>query len=201
MPTTRNSVEVSAEALERLIFWVRGERVILDSAIARLYRVDVKRLNQAVRRNRKRFPTDFLIELTSEETRSLRSQFVTLDPPPKAGSTSVTPRKRGSHSKYAALAFTEQGVAMLSSVLRSDRAIQVNVEIMRAFVRLRHVLGTRSDLAARIDELEKRHEGKFRIVFDALRVLMEPPRVPQRRLIGFRTGRPTRKELARAHRS
>lgn len=201
MTTARNAIEVRPEDLERLIFWIRGERVILDSSIARLYRVEVRSLNQAVRRNRKRFPADFLVQLTPEETRSLRSQFVILDPPPGATGQSASRRKRGIHSKYSALAFTEQGVAMLSSVLRSDRAIQVNVEIMRAFVRLRRLVETRPDLASRIDELEKRHDAKFKIVFDALRALMEPPRTPQRRMIGFRTGRPARNDAVRVPRS
>jgi hypothetical protein len=123
--------------------------------------------------DRSRFPADFMFQLTSEEAARLRSQSVILD---AAG--------RGQHRKYPPLAFTEQGVAMLSSVLRSKRAVQVNIEIMRAFVRLRQMLEVNADLAQKIAALEKRYDAQFRVVFDAIRELMTPPAKPRRR-IGF----------------
>ena len=147
---------------------------MLDSALADLYSVELKALNQAVRRNMDRFPQDFMLKLTAAEVQSLRSQFVTL----KTG--------RGQHSKYPPYAFTEQGVAMLSSVLRSSRAVRVNIEIMRAFVRLRQVLSANADLARKLKALEKKYDAQFRVVFDAIRELMAPPR-PKPRPIGFIT--------------
>jgi hypothetical protein len=137
--------------------------------LAALYGVETKALNQAVRRNPDRFPGDFMFRLTPEEAASLRSQSVTF----KAG--------QGQHRKYPPCAFTEQGVAMLSTVLRSPRAIAVNIEIMRAFVRLRRILATNQELEA----LEQKVDAKFRMVFDAIRELMRPPGGEQRR-IGFR---------------
>jgi hypothetical protein len=170
------------ETIESAILLLRGERVVLDTTIAALYGVSVKQLNQAVRRNRSRFPRDFLLELGWKDSRILRSQFVTLDGD-----------RRGHHAKYRSLAFTEQGIAMLSGVLRSPRAIRVNIEIMRAFVRLRRILTAHPDLARRLEELEGKVDDRFRIVFDALRTLMEPERAPRRRLIGFRP--PTSDEI------
>jgi hypothetical protein len=165
---------VPAERIEKQIVLLREHRVMLDSDLAELYQVDVKALNQAVRRNIDRFPADFMFQLTAEEAELLRSQTVTL----KSG--------RGRHSKYLPYAFTEQGVAMLSSVLRSQRAVQVNIEIMRSFVRLREMLSSNRDLARRLDELEKRYDAQFKAVFDAIRQLMAPPVASKRRL-GFRT--------------
>ena len=146
---------------------------MLDADLARLYGVATKVLNQAVRRNRSRFPPDFMFQLTHEEAKSLRSQIVTLD------------EGRGRYSKYEARAFTEQGVAMLSSVLRSPRAIAVIVEIMRAFVALRRLLGSNAELAGKLDALEQKYDTQFRAVFQAIRELMAPPEPPRRR-IGFR---------------
>jgi hypothetical protein len=146
---------------------------MLDSELAALYNVATKALNQAVSRNIDRFPEDFMFRLTEEEATRLRSQIVTL----KTG--------RGHHRKYLPYAFTEQGVAMLSSVLRSPRAVQVNIEIMRAFVRLRELIATNRDLARRLDHLEKKYDSQFKVVFDAIRELMTPPEKP-RRSIGFR---------------
>jgi len=145
---------------------------MLDDDLAELYAVQTKVFNQAVRRNRNRFPADFMFQLTGEEYHSLRSQIVTLN------------TGRGRHRKYLPYAFTEQGVAMLSSVLRSDRAVQVNIEIMRAFVRLREMLATHKDLAAKLEALEKKYDSQFRVVFDAIRQLMIPPE-PKKRKIGF----------------
>jgi hypothetical protein len=160
------------ERVERTILRVRGQNVMVDSDLADLYGVHVKVLNQAVRRNRKRFPSDFMFQLTMEESRSLRSQTVTLK------------SARGRHPKYLPLAFTEQGVAMLSSVLRSPRALAVNVEIMRAFVQLRRLLGSHAELARKLDALEHKYDGQFAAVFQAIRELMAPPK-PSSRRIGF----------------
>ena len=144
----------------------------MDSDLALLYGVTIKRLNEQVRRNNKRFPTDFMFRLTREENNSLRSQFATL----KLG--------RGQHQKYLPYVFTEQGVAMLSSVLYSDRAVQVNIEIMRTFVKLRRMLATHEDLARKLNALEKKYDAQIRVVFDAIRQLMAPPD-KKKRGIGF----------------
>ena len=159
--------------IERAVLRLRGLNVMLDRDLAELYGVDVKVLNQAVSRNRERFPDDFMFELTRRETASLRSQFVTL----KKG--------RGRHRKYLPYAFTEQGVAMLSSVLRSPRAVSVNIEIMRVFVRLRGVLASHADLARKVDALQDKYDDQFDVVFEAIRGLMAPP-PRQRKRIGFR---------------
>lgn len=161
---------VPAEKIETVILWIRGEKVILDRDIAALYEVDVKRLNEAVRRNPDRFPPDFMFQLTAEEVKSLRYQF-------------GTSNTRGGR-RYLPYAFTEQGVAMLSGVLRSEQAVKVNVEIMRAFVRLRRILSEHADLARKLDDLEQRYDEQFKVVFDALRELMAPPDSEGRR-IGF----------------
>jgi hypothetical protein len=146
-------VRVSAGTIERRIFLLRGHTVMLDSDLARLYRVTTKVFNQAVKRNSDRFPSDFMFQLTSEEAASLRSQFVTLD----GSRTKNLKTGRGHHSKYAAYAFTEHGIAMLSSVLRSKRAVQTNIMIIRAFIRLREMLMNHKDLALRMAKLETSH--------------------------------------------
>jgi len=161
--------------IERAVLRIRTQNVMLDSDLAALYGVDVRVLNQAVARNADRFPSDFMLQLTAEEAESLRSQFVIL----KDG--------RGRHRKYLPKAFTEQGVAMLSSVLRSPRAVRVNIEIMRAFVQLRRMLGANEELASKLDALEQKYDSQFRAVFQAIRELMTPSRPPQR-TIGFRSG-------------
>ena len=169
---------VPTERVERLILLVRGHKVMLDADLAPLYGVGTKVLVQAVKRNRSRFPDDFMLQLTSEEFANLRSQ-------------SVTSRARRGHGgrRYLPYALTEQGVAMLSTVLRSRRAIQVNIEIMRAFVRLRQVLASHEALARRLEVLERRQDAQFKVVFDAIHELMAPP-VPKRRRIGFQPHRP-----------
>jgi len=144
---------------------------MLDFDLAGLYGVETRALVQAVRRNIARFPADFMFQLTPTDLQILRSQ-------------SVISRSWGGR-RYRPYAFTEQGVAMLSSVLRSPRAVAVNVEIMRAFVRLRRVLASHAELARRLDELERRYDGQFRAVFDAIRQLMQPPEAERPR-IGFR---------------
>ena len=168
------SLPVPSEEIHQAVRFLRGHRVMLDADLANLYAVPTKVLNQAVKRNRARFPEDFMFQLTLEEADSLRSQIVTL----KAG--------RGKHPKYRPYVFTEQGVAMLSSVLRSERAIQVNIAIVRAFVRLREIIGSNKVLARRLAELEKKYDAQFRVVFDAIRELMEEPKQKSGR-IGFKT--------------
>ena len=155
---------------------------MLASDLAVLYGVQTKALVQAVKRNLERFPPDFVFQLTEQELRTLRSQIVTLDEEdnPSQG--------RGKYAKYMPYAFTEQGVAMLSSVLKSKQAVQVNVEIMRAFVRLRDLIGHNRDLARRMDVLESRHDRQFKVVFDAIRELMTPPAPAPKRRIGFVQG-------------
>jgi hypothetical protein len=164
---------VPLERIERAILMLRGHKVMLDSDLATLYAVETKVLNQAISRNMERFPEDFMFQLTEAEAAFLKSQTVTL----KTG--------RGQHRKYLPYAFTEQGVAMLSSVLRSPRAVRVNIEIMRAFVRLREMIATNRDLARRLDDLEKRYDAQFKVVFDAIRQLRALP-AKARRSIGFR---------------
>jgi phage regulator Rha-like protein len=168
----REDVQIPVERIERSIVFLRGQKVMLDADLAELYEVPVKVLNQAVKRNLERFPKDFMFQLEWEEAAALRSQTVTLKP--------------GQHLKYRPYAFTEQGVAMLSSVLRSERAIQVNVAIIRAFVRLREMLASNKELAHRLDELERKYDASFRAVFEAIRELMAPSPVPPKRRIGFR---------------
>lgn len=165
--------EVVASTATR-IRTVRGQRVLLDEDLARLYGVPTKRLNEAVTRNSPRFPDDFMFRLTSNEARSLKSQFATS----KAG--------RGGRRRSSPRAFTEQGVAMLSSVLRSPRAIGANIEIMRAFVRLRRASGEYAELVQRLADLEERYGRSLRAVFDAISALQQPPKTTPRRPIGFR---------------
>ena len=172
MSKTDVSPNVPAERIGSAILFVRGHKVMLDHDLAKLYEVPTKVLNQAVKRNQERFPSDFMFQLTPDESEVLRSQFVTL----KGG--------RGQHRKYLPYAFTEQGVAMLSSLLRSKRAVAVNIEIMRAFVRLRRMLASNEELARKLAAMEKKYDSQFRIVFDAIRELMAPP-TPKRRRIGF----------------
>lgn len=158
--------------IERSIHLVRGEKVLLDFELARLYGVPTKVLNQAVRRNASRFPEDFMFRVTEEEVDSLRSQIVTLNDAPEF-KAKTTKTNRGAHRKFLPHAFTEQGVAMLSSVLRSPRAVKVNVEIMRAFVRLRQLLASNAELSKRLDELESRYDASFAVIFQAIRALMD----------------------------
>jgi len=170
---------VLAEAIERHIYLIRGHKVMLDADLAQLYGVTTGALNQAVKRNRSRFPEDFMFPLSRPEFENWRSHFVISNPEAKMGL-----RRR----PYA---FTEQGVAMLSSVLRSERAVMVNVAIMRAFVRLRQLLATHKDLARKFAALERKYDRRFGVIFQAIKQLMEPPGRPTRR-IGFAT--PSQKE-------
>ena len=150
---------------------MRGEKVLLDRDLAELYDVETKALKQAVRRNTKRFPADFMFELTKEEFENWRSQF-------------VTSKRDRMGLRYRPMAFTEQGVAMLSSVLRSERAIEVNIAIMRAFVQLRKMVATHKDLERKLAALEKKYDAQFKVVFEAIYQLMTPPEKPRRK-IGF----------------
>src|SRR5215467_4488372 len=159
------------EIVERKIYLIRSQKVMLDRDLAEMYDVPTKQLNQQVRRNISRFPRDFMFQLTAAEDSSLRSQIVT------------SKKSRGGR-RYAPFVFTEQGIAMLSSVLNSERAIQVNIAIMRTFVRLRQIAITHKDLAERIIAMEKKYDQQFSVVFEALRQLLEPP-VPPKRRIGF----------------
>lgn len=169
MEDSQQSV-VPKERIENLIVLVRGRKVMLDQDLADLYGVETKRLVQAVKRNPDRFPEDFMFQLTKDEFDILRSQI-------------VTSKQRGGR-RYAPYAFSEQGVAMLSSVLNSRRAIHVNIEIMRAFVRLRKMLASHVELSRKLEELEKKYDSKFKVIFDILKRLMEPPD-KKKRPIGF----------------
>ena len=172
---------VPLDTIERKIFLIRGQKVMLDRDLAELYGVETRALNQAVRRNKERFPADFMFSLSREEIRNI-SQFVI-----------------SSKLKHApsVLVFTEQGIAMLSSVLRSKRAVQVNIAIMRTFVKLREMMASHKDLARKLEELEKKYDGQFQVVFDAIRQLITVEERPQRKIgyIGESKAvyRPTRK--------
>jgi len=163
---------VPGAVIERAIIALRGQRVMLDEDLAALYGVEVRTLNQSVKRNLERFPPDFMFQLTAEEDARLRSQLVILK------------RGVGQHRKYLPYAFTEQGVAMLSSVLRSPRAIEVNIEIVRTFVRLRRMLLANAELARKLAALEQKVDAQFRVVFEVIEELIQPADPPRRR-IGF----------------
>ena len=165
---------IPAERIEQSIVFIRQHKVMLDFDLAQLYDVETRALVQAVKRNEKRLPPDFMFQLSQQELEDWRSHFVMSNPSAKMGL-----RRR----PYA---FTEQGVAMLSSVLRSDRAVAVNIEIMRTFVRLRRLLASHKELARKLDTLEKKYDAKFTIVFDAIRQLMTPPdESKKKRPMGF----------------
>jgi hypothetical protein len=164
---------IPVEIIEKKILLIRGEKVMLDADLAELYGVKTFNLNKAVKRNIGRFPEDFMFQLSKEEADSLRFQ---IGMSKEAG--------RGGR-RYLPYVFTEQGVAMLSSVLNSERAVKVNIEIMRAFVKLRQLLATNAGLARKLADLEKKYDAQFRVVFDAIRELMRPPEKPRRK-IGFK---------------
>jgi len=170
---------VPVNRIESAIFLLRGQRVLLDADLAALYGVETKALKRAVKRNIARFPSDFMFALSPEEARILRRQSGAL--------------RHGEHAKYAPYAFTEQGVAMLSSVLHSERAIVVNIAIMRAFVLLRETLAAHKDLSQKLAELEQRitsHDDRIQTLFDAIRQLMRPPAEPRKQIgFGVREGR------------
>ena len=197
------------ENVAQLVFFIRGEKVLLDADLAMLYGVEARSLNQAVARNRKRFPADFMFQLSTEEYENIRSQFVTTSAERKLNSSQSVMRSQIVISKQAGVrgasplrsqfvisntgrggrryrpyAFTEQGVAMLSSVLRSARAVEVNIAIMRTFVQLRRLMDTNRDLARKIEALEKKYDEQFAVVFEAIKQLIAPA-VPAKKQIGF----------------
>ena len=157
---------IPAERIEKFIYLIRGHKVMFDVHLADLYEVETGAINRAMKRNQERFPEDFSFQLNPEEYESLRCQIGTL----KKG--------RGKHRKYLPFVFTEQGVAMLSSVLKSKRAIMVNVQIMRTFVALREMLISNKELTRKLQNLEKKYNHQFKVVFDAIKQLMEPPPQP-----------------------
>lgn len=173
--TADKTPPILLESIESKIFVTRGQRVMLDEDLAILYGVETKVLLQAVKRNLERFPDDFMFQLDAAEWKTLRSQFVT---------SNENPVGRGGR-RYAPYAFTEQGVAMLSSVLRSERAIHVNIEIMRAFMRLRQMLTSNAELARKLNALEKKYDVRFKAVFEAIHDLMAPAESKKKRPIGF----------------
>jgi hypothetical protein len=162
---------IPVEVIERKIYFIRGHKVMLDKDLAVLYEVKPIRLREQVKRNLKRFPKDFMFQLDDEEIDFMVSQ------------NAIPSRKHlGGYNPYV---FTEQGVAMLATVLNSERAIHVNIEIMRAFVRLRQMLASNAELARKLDTLEKKYDAQFKVVFDAIRQLMTPPETKKGK-IGFR---------------
>ena len=166
---------IPRETIERKILFFRGKKVILDRDLAVLYGVQTKVLKQAVRRNAKRFPDDFMFELTAEEFDNWRSQFVTS----KSDKIGL---------RYKPMAFIEQGVAMLSSVLNSERAIHVNIQIMRTFTKLREMILTHKELKQKIESMERKYDYQFKIIFDAIKKLLEPPDKPKGK-IGFKSNK------------
>jgi hypothetical protein len=174
---------IPLERIDRSILLIRGHKVMLSIELANLYQVEPRALIQAIKRNLNRFPDDFMFQLSPEEWENLKSQFVISS----WGGVRIPP-----------YAFTEQGVAMLSSVLNSDRAVQVNIEIMRAFVRLRQMLSSNADLARKLELLEKKYDAQFKVVFDAIRQLMSPPVRPKRE-IGFHVKYDDDKTKAKKH--
>jgi phage regulator Rha-like protein len=165
------SLSLVKDKIESKILFIRGSKVMLDRDLAKLYGVETKLLKRAVRRNISRFPKDFMFELSQKEHKSIRCQFGTF--------------KKGEHSKYLPYAFTQEGVAMLSSVLNSERAIQANIQIMRAFVKLRELMATHENLKKKIEEMEKKYDYQFKIVFDAIKQLLESPRQEPKKQVGF----------------
>jgi len=176
---------IPSEIIEKKIFFLRGQKVMLSSDLAELYQVEPRALIQAVKRNMDRFPEDFMFQLTRDELSLLKSHsLISNDSRATASRSQIVILKRGLNIKYLPYAFSEQGVAMLSSVLRSKRAVLVNVEIMRSFVRLRQMLATNVNLERRLNELERKYDSQFKVVFDAIRQLMASPE-KQPKKIGF----------------
>ena len=167
---TKPAIIIPHEIIQSKIFLIRGKKVMLDRDLAELYGVETKQLKRAVKRNAFRFPVDFMFELTKQEYRALRYHFGTL--------------KRGVHSKYLSYAFTEHGILMLSSVLNSKRAIQVNIQIMRTFTKLHEMLANHKELKQKIEEMEKKYDHQFKVVFNAIKELLKPPQ-KSRGPIGF----------------
>ena len=179
------AIILKPENVARLVFFVRGEKVLLDADLAMLYGVEARALNQAVARNRKRFPADFMFQLTKKEFDNMRSQFVTTSRRALVNSSQAVMSSRKHRGRaYRPYAFTEQGVAMLSSVLRSSRAVEVNIAIMRTFVQLRRIMDTNRDLARKIEALEEKYDEQFSRVLAAIKQLVAPT-APAKKRIGF----------------
>lgn len=172
MAVSKTSFSITDEIITQKIYLVRGQKVMIDSDLSELYKVETKVLNQAVKRNQKRFPEDFMFQLSNEEFENLRSQLVT---------------SSWGGRRYPPMAFTEQGVAMLSSVLRSDTAIEVNIQIIRVFARMRQMIMTNKDVLLKLEQLEKevgKHSEDIELIFRYLKQLLDPPQLPRQR-IGF----------------
>src|SRR6266513_5411621 len=178
------AIILKPENVAQLVFVIRDEKVLLDAHLAMLYGVTTKALNQAVKRNSQRFPSDFKFQLTNAEHDNMRSRIVTTSQRKSLSRSQNVTLKRGQNVKYLPYAFTEQGVAMLSSVLRSSRAVQVNIAIMRTFVQLRRLMDSNADLASKIESLEKKYDEKFATVFAAIKQLIAPTE-PAKKRIGF----------------
>src|SRR5438874_6688301 len=177
------AIILKPENVAQLVFFIRGEKVMLDADLAMLYRVEARSLNQAVARNRKRFPLDFMFQLSTEEFETIRSQLVTASGGKKLNSSQTVMSSRKHRGRtYRPYAFTEQGVAMLSSVLRSPRAVEVNIAIMRTFVQLRRLMNSNADLARKIENLEKKYDEKFAAVFAAIKQLIAPTAPAKKRI-------------------
>jgi hypothetical protein len=186
---SKSVIALKPESVAQLVFFIRGEKVMFDADLAMLYGVEPRVLNQAVARNRKRFPADFVFQLSAREYDALTSQIVISDKDDARAASALRSQivmsKRGRGGRrYLPYAFTEQGVAILSSVLRSARAVEVNIAIMRTFVQLRRLMDTNRDLARKIEALEKKYDEKFAVVFEAIKQLITPSEPPKRR-IGF----------------
>lgn len=175
---------VPAEIIENKIFLIRGKKVMFDSDLAVLYGVETKKLNQAVKRNADRFPEDFMFQLNKEETMDSRFQIGTLKIDEVLRSQIVTSRRGG--RRYLPFVFTEPGVAMLSSVLNSERAVRVNIQIIRTFIKIREMIISNKSLREKIEEMEKKYDNKFAVVFKAITKLISQPIEEKREPIGFR---------------
>jgi hypothetical protein len=185
LPPQHMAIILKPEHVAQFVFFVRGEKVMLDADLAKLYGVTTKAINQAMRRNKTRFPEDFAFRLSRQESDRLRSQIVTTSKQ-RLGiwSQIVTTSQKYRRADSLPMAFTEQGVAMLSSVLRSSRAVEVNIAIMRTFVQLRRLMDGNTELARKIESLEKKYDEQFAVVFAAIKQLIMPP-VPAKKRIGF----------------
>lgn len=188
-------ITLSSETIAPMVHWIRLEKVMLDADLAMLYGVETGALNRATKRNIERFPADFMFRLTDEEAAALRCQIGISKPSPPENDSSQTVTSSAASSpstasrggrRYLPYAFTEQGVAMLSSVLRSRRAVEVNIAIMRTFVQLRRLMDSNRDLARKIEAMELKYDEQFAVVFDAIKQLIAPPAQPSREL-GFHT--------------
>jgi phage regulator Rha-like protein len=174
--TKRDEGPLPPAVIERKIYLLRRQKVMLDSDLAALYGVETKQLNKAVKRNAERFPSDFMFQLTPAEARALRFQIGTSNGESRGG------------RRYLPYVFTQEGVAMLSSVLKSSRAVQVNIAIMRAFVRLRQILATNRELAAKVEEMERRYDAHFKAIFEVIQALVAQPEESARGELGFTAG-------------